>query len=120
MFREHSGTIVRMRPETIPPKVAKAHRYITRHNPTLADLSRAVGLSRSYLNRKFLRCYGTTPKDLATALQMAEAQRLILGGVPLRRVVTRVGFATQSHFSNRFKQFVGATPTAWLRRQRQQ
>lgn len=110
-----------MPPEPIPPKVAAAHRYIAKHfrnSPTLKQVAQAVGMSMFHLLREFRRCYGKTPKRLATVLQIAETQRLILTGMEMGEVFRRVGFSSRTYLSARFKQVVGKTATAWLREQR--
>ena len=104
-------------PKAIPPKVADAHRHVTGHfrdNPTLAEISRSVGLSPYHLLREFLRCYATTPKRITTELQIAEAQRLLRAGVGVGVVSAMLGFTSHRYFNRRFKQVVGSTPSAWL------
>ncbi len=110
-----------MQPKPSPPKVVAAHRYVVknyRHNPTLKQVAQAAGVSMFHLLREFRRCYAKTPKRLATELQIAEAQRLILSGREMGEVFRRVGFSSQTYLSARFKQVVGKTATAWLRDQR--
>ena len=104
----------------IPPKVQAARRHIVRRfrsNPTLTQVSQSVGLSMFYLHVSFRRHYGKTAKRFTTELQVAECKRLMLAGVPLGEVHSRVGLSNPSHFSARFKQVVGLTPRAWLREQ---
>ena len=55
---------------------------------------------------------------LATELQVEECKRLMLAGVPLGEIPARVGFAQQSHFTARFRRFVGQTPRRWLMAQK--
>ena len=82
---------------------------------TLPDVARAASYSPFHLHRLFHRHFGRTPKAVITELQVAEAQRLMAAGTPLKRVAALAGFAHQSHFTSRFKQLTLTTPSRWLR-----
>ena len=58
---------------------------------------------------------GRTPKQVMNELQVAEAQRLMAAGTPLRDVAALAGFAHRSHFTSRFKMLTPTTPSRWLR-----
>ena len=61
------------------------------------------------------RPFGRTPKQVITELQIAEAQRLMAAGTPLKDVARLIGFAHQTHFTHRFKLLTLTTPARWLR-----
>lgn len=102
----------------LDPRLSKAHAFVERHFrrvPTLEEVAAETGYSPFHFHRRFRAAYGKTPKQLATELQVAEVQRLILAGVPLARAAEAVGFAHQSHMTGRFKRLVGTTPLQWLK-----
>ena len=90
-------------------------RDFRRRGLSLEHIARAANLSVYHFHRLFRRRYGRTPKQLVTALRVAEVQRLALGGLSLRAAADAVGFAHQSHMTTHFKRIVGLTPRQWLR-----
>ena len=86
--------------------------------PPLPEIAAAARLSPYHFQRVFLQTYGQTPKQVVTALQVAEAQRLIVRGTPLEKAAKSVGFSHQSHMTARFKRIVGTTPGRWARESR--
>lgn len=81
----------------------------------LADIARAAALSPYHFHRLFRAHFGRTAKRAMAELQIGEAQRLLKRGLTPRQVAKRLGFAHQSHFTSRFKQFTGTTPRRWMR-----
>ena len=85
-------------------------------NPTLDDIARKAHLSPFHFHRRFTDLIGQTPKHFLLGCQIHEAKR---GLVSRRRELTQIasdtGFAHQSHFTSRFKQATGLTPTRWRR-----
>ena len=88
-----------------------------RRGPTLDEIAGVVGLSPFHFHRRFTERFGLTPKHLLYDLQLEEAERLLSDPKrPLTEIADACGFAHQSHFTSRFKQGTGLTPTAWRRR----
>ncbi len=59
---------------------------------------------------------GLTPKHFLLECQIQEAKtELVTRNKPLPQLATDCGFAHQSHFTSRFKQATGLTPTRWRR-----
>lgn len=85
-----------------------------RRGPALQEIARAAHLSPYHFHRMFRQAFAKTPKQVMVELQIAEAQKLMLDGVPLAKVAKRAGFAQQSHLSTRFKHITGQTPRQWL------
>lgn len=81
----------------------------------LPDVARAASYSPFHLHRLFHRHFGRTPKQVITKLQVAEAQRLMAAGTPLKDIARKTGFAHQSHLTTRFKQITLTTPARWAR-----
>jgi AraC-like DNA-binding protein len=93
---------------------ALIERDFRRRRLSLSDVAEAAHLSVYHFHRLFRRAYGKTPKQLIEELRVAEVQRLALEGVPFSEVWRVLGYSTQSHMGNRFKQLVGKTPKEWL------
>ena len=84
--------------------------------PTLVDIARTVHLSPFHFHRRFSELLGLTPKQflLDCQIHLAKAE-LISGEKELAQIAKECGFAHQSHFTSRFKQATGLTPTRWRR-----
>lgn len=90
-----------------------------RRGPTLDEIAGVVGLSPFHFHRRFTERFGITPKHLLYDLQLEEAEHLLSDPKrPLTEIADTCGFAHQSHFTSRFKQGTGLTPTAWRRRRK--
>ncbi len=77
---------------------------------SLKDLSKATNLSRYHLLRVFKKAVGLPPHAFQTQMRIDKARSLLLMGTPPAQVAAETGFTDQSHFSNKFKQYLGATP----------
>ena len=85
-------------------------------NPTLGDIARRARLSPFHFHRRFTDLVGQTPKHFLLGCQIQEAKRLLASQRrELAEIATDCGFAHQSHFTSRFKQATGLTPTRWRR-----
>ena len=82
--------------------------------PTLVDIARTVHLSPFHFHRRFTELLGLTPKQflLDCQIQLAKTE-LLSGEKELVQIARECGFAHQSHFTSRFKQATGFTPTRW-------
>ena len=84
--------------------------------PTLVEISKTVDLSPFHFHRRFTEMLGMTPKQFLLECQIHEAKtQLIAGTKELAAIARDCGFAHQSHFTSRFKQATGLTPTRWRR-----
>lgn len=84
--------------------------------PTLQEISRTVHLSPFHFHRRFTELFGLTPKHFLLDCQIAVAKRELLARrKELSEIAAACGFAHQSHFTSRFKQATGLTPTRWRR-----
>ena len=85
-------------------------------NPTLDEISKRAHLSPFHFHRRFTDLIGQTPKHFLLGCQIHEAKRsLAARRKELAQIATDCGFAHQSHFTSRFKQATGLTPTRWRR-----
>jgi AraC-like DNA-binding protein len=79
-------------------------------NISLEELSALTGLSAYHFLRVFRNTVGLPPHAYQTQLRINLAKRLLVEGEEIVQVAYDTGFADQSHFSNKFKSVVGATP----------
>jgi AraC family transcriptional regulator len=78
---------------------------------TLGELAERCNLSEYHFARMFRTSFGQPPHQYLLARRLHRACQLLrLGGLPLGEVALACGFASASHFSNRFRQALGATP----------
>ena len=87
-----------------------------KEGPTLHDIAAVVKLSPFHFHRRFTELLGITPKHFMFDCQVNEAKKHLVGDeIDLIAVAKDCGFAHQSHFTSRFKQATGLTPTRWRR-----
>lgn len=84
--------------------------------PSLGDIAVKSHLSPFHFHRRFTDLVGQTPKHFLVACQMHEAKRMLASRKKtLPEIAKDCGFSHQSHFTSRFRQSVGLTPTRWRR-----
>ena len=87
-----------------------------RRGPTLGEIAKTVHLSPFHFHRRFTELLGLTPKHYMLECQIHEAKaQLLARKKDLAQIAADCGFAHQSHFTSRFKQATGLTPTKWRR-----
>jgi len=85
-----------------------------RRGPTLGEIAKHVHLSPFHFHRRFTELLGITPKHFLLECQIFHTKRLLFGRETELAEISKIcGFAHQSHFTSRFKQFTGLTPTRW-------
>jgi len=78
---------------------------------TLGELALRCNLSEYHFARMFRASFGLPPHQYLLARRLHRACQLLrLGVMPLGEIALVCGFASASHFSNRFRQAIGATP----------
>lgn len=83
-------------------------------NPDLSVefIADKIGLSRSYLTRKFKTIVLVPPASFIRDIRMNTAARLLREGkLDINQISTAVGFSSQSSFTTAFKNHFGKTPT---------
>jgi AraC-like DNA-binding protein len=84
--------------------------------PTLTEIAKTVHLSPFHFHRRFTELFGLTPTHFLLECQIHDAKTELLSGEKeLAKIASDCGFAHQSHFTSRFKQATGLTPTRWRR-----
>lgn len=81
---------------------------------SLEEVAAAVGLSRYHFLRLFKQATGLPPHVFRTQRRIDAAQRLLKKGMSFSEIALSTGFTDQSHFTNKFRQFIGATPSQYL------
>ncbi|WP_338478454.1 AraC family transcriptional regulator [Pseudomonas trivialis] len=88
--------------------------YIEQHlqDPiSLGLLAGLCALSEYHFARMFRQSFGLPPHQYLLARRLARARSLLRGGaLPLGEVALMCGFSSASHFNQRFRQAMGATP----------
>ena len=85
-------------------------------SPSLGEIAKNVHLSPFHFHRRFTELLGLTPKHFLLECQIFEAKRQLMSRQKeLSQIAADCGFAHQSHFTSRFKQTTGLTPTRWRR-----
>lgn len=88
--------------------------YIEQHleQPiSLGELAGHCALSEYQFARMFRESFGLPPHQYLLARRLARARELLRNSrQPLGEVALACGFASASHFANRFKQALGGTP----------
>jgi AraC-like DNA-binding protein len=88
--------------------------------PTLVEIAKTVHLSPFHFHRRFTELLGLTPKQFLLDCQIHLAKSELLAAErELVQIAKDCGFAHQSHFTSRFKQATGLTPTRWRRMARE-
>jgi AraC-like DNA-binding protein len=101
--------------------IQRVRRYIEEcfsQGISLDELAAHVSLSPYYLLRAFRAEVGMPPHAYQESVRIRHAQRLIKAGEPLAEVAAEVGFSSQSHLTQRFKQIIGVTPGQYAQQYR--
>lgn len=104
-----------------PWQMAALHRLAERNlsRPiSVAEMAAAVRMSESWFAHAFRAQTGQPPQRWLAGLRLTAAARLMAEtDLPLAAVAQATGFADQAHFSRRFREAHGLTPSAWRRQQ---
>ena len=111
---EFSSTV----PDTAEPVAVKRAREYLHDNlsdkVSLEELAVVAGLSRYHLLRVFKKSVGLSPHQYHTQLRVEFAKQLLRNGSSFADVATASGFSDQSHFTNTFRKYTGATPGMYV------
>jgi AraC family transcriptional regulator of adaptative response/methylated-DNA-[protein]-cysteine methyltransferase len=95
--------------------IAQACRLIeeSEEEPSLNDLSEAVGRSPSYFHRMFKAITGLTPKDYAVAHRAAKVRQGLDSGNSVTEAMYDAGFNSSGRFYEKSTGLLGMTPTQY-------
>ncbi len=81
---------------------------------TVASLADQATMSRSAFAARFMTVVGQSPLKYLTECRMRKARDLLKDNrLGLKAISSKVGYATESAFSNAFKRYAGASPGAF-------
>ena len=105
----------------VPPRLREAVLYIhqnLKRTVTLADLSRAAGVSPQHVIRLFRTELGTTPLQYVNRLKIQYAKHLIQfsPSLSIKEVGFELGFENPHYFSRLFTKLAGESPRRFRRR----
>jgi AraC family transcriptional regulator len=85
----------------------------------VAELGALVRCSEAHFSRLFKRTFGESPYTFVVRRRVELAARRMLDTeIPLSDVALSCGFTDQAHLTNRFRQVMHYTPSAWRRAQK--
>ena len=100
--------------------IPKAVEYIKEHyntRLTLGDLARVAGYSPNYFHHVFTSVMGKTPQQYLLEERVRHAKVLLVqSDKTISEIAYECGFASQSHFSLRFKEETFCTPGEYRQR----
>lgn len=79
----------------------------------VAELALACGLGAVQFRRLFRAALGRSPVAHVQRLRLAEAQRLIAGGLMVREAAEAVGYRSSACLDRVFRKLAGTTPGRW-------
>lgn len=85
----------------------------------VSDLVKAVPLSRSTLERRFIKVIGRSPKDEIMRVRLNRAKQLLVEtNFSVEFIAEKIGFERSEYLSRIFKKKVGTTPLHFRRQSR--
>jgi len=103
--------------------VEKAIQLIN-HQPgrfiPISELAERLYVSEKTLRNRFLKTYKKTPNQYQMEIKLTEAKQILRDDneISLNLIAEMLGFYDQFHFSKRFKEKFGISPSAYRRQQR--
>jgi AraC family transcriptional regulator len=80
--------------------------------PSVEELARLCGLSRSHFIRSFHRSTGATPAKYVEAARISRAKARLVGGhEPIGAIAAALGFGSAAAFSKVFRRATGRSPS---------
>lgn len=96
------------------------HKGYLQLGVTIQDLSREIGINRTYLSNYINETYQSNFNGWLNDLRIEEAKQKIISSpeINLSDLAEMVGFADQAHLSKQFKQKEGIPPSVWKKEHR--
>jgi AraC family transcriptional regulator len=103
-----------VRPSKTPGWLERVHKAVEGASPgrvTLSQLAQTAGVHVTHLNRQFRARYGKSAGRYLLEHRLEWAAAQLSGGTqPIAEIACLAGFADQSHFTRRFRDYTGLTP----------
>jgi AraC-like DNA-binding protein len=107
----------RLRSESATARLARAGARLLDTDPReVKGVAAKLGVTDRHLRRAFVDNVGVAPKAFARASRLRRAMQLIGADDDLGRVAHGAGYFDHAHFTTDFKELVGLTPSAYVRR----
>lgn len=92
-------------------------RRVDRSTEGVEEVARRMGMSAQTFRKRFSREQGSPPAryQMSCVMEYA-ARRLTLESISVKELALDLGFCDEFHFSHRFKQLIGVSPTAYRAR----
>jgi LacI family transcriptional regulator len=117
-FVEPSGIVTRRSTEVLAMEdrqIAAAARFIREHaceGIDVSDVLSVVPMSRSTMDRRFIKILGRSPKDEILRVRLDRVKQLLAEtDFPLTLIAEKVGLEHVEHLSRIFKNRIGTTPS---------
>jgi AraC-like DNA-binding protein len=118
LITSHSDSKKATRPDGREhPAVRRACEYIQAHfaeNVSLSRLAALVSLSPYYFARAFEKETGLPPHAYLENVRIRKAREFLDHGQTVVSAALSAGYVDQSHFTHRFKRFLGITPGQYV------
>jgi LacI family transcriptional regulator len=118
LFIQPSGIATRRSTDVLAmedQQIARAARFIREHaceGIDVSDILRAVPMSRSTLDRRFINILGRSPKEEILRVRLNRAKQLLTEtDIPLSLIAEKIGLLYTEYFSRVFKKRFGVTPS---------
>jgi AraC-like DNA-binding protein len=110
-------------PRTSEPASARLARHaaalLDREDVRVDGLAERLGVTTRHLHRAFTENIGVGPKEYTRSVRLQRALRLAAMSSDWGRIAVDAGYYDQSHLIADFRDLVGLTPGAFLRRARE-
>ncbi|WP_437964525.1 helix-turn-helix transcriptional regulator [Sorangium sp. So ce260] len=120
VFDRLSHAIVLRSHQTSEPASARLARRAVRllegDEVRVESVAERLGVTARHLRRAFAESVGIGPKDFARAVRLQRAVRMAATSKDWGRIAADAGYYDQAHLIADFREFVGLTPGAFLKR----
>jgi AraC-like DNA-binding protein len=108
-----TGWLAGLRDELVGRALTSLHDR-PRHDWTIDDLAKEVGVSRSVLAERFHHFVGIPPIQYLARWRIQLAASLLTATTfTLAEIADRVGYGSEAALSRAFKRWVGLSPSSW-------
>jgi AraC-like DNA-binding protein len=94
-------------------KAKELFRENLSYSLSLEEAALELRVNRYYLLRIFKKEVGVPPHVYRTGKRIELAKQLIRKGTSLAETALEAGFADQAHFTRKFRNFTGSTPSQY-------